>query len=722
MSEREGSPERFWVWGVAAALVGVLLGYAWRLRFLCDDAFISFRYAENLIAGQGLVFNAGERVEGYTNFLWTLQIAALWGLTGVDPGSIAMFLGFLSTVAMLAVFAGLARTSPWGRDPALLLGLLLLATHRSIAVWTTSGLEQRQFTLWMLLAIALTYGARQRLGFYLAASVALGLAELSRPEVLLYAGCLAGWVALTGWLEGVRPVQLARAVGALLGPFVLVLVLHVGFRMAYYGYPLPNTFYAKGTEVWLEAGVTYLTGAAVEHGLILLLPLGILGLVGRSARGDHLHLLSAMLITPHLAYLARIGGDHFEYRMLDLAFVLLALAVADGVLWIAQRSRVAAGGLTVAALFYANLIPLLHLRAVDGQEAERQYALQVPLSPEAGGLAWVPGVVQLLRWHDATRAWEAPRLIATRRVEHHSFWLSQTERWTPYRSLPRGTFPPKLAMMEGAMGILPFCLRGVTVVDAFGLTDATVARMDAEPDSDRRRLAHPRRVGTQIEPYLNSRVNVRILPPEATLKAALASGPLAIELAPDLWMPFELVRGATLESLELEQEVFTRTASQKGATLVVRGRRYEVLRWIDDFDRGLEGWTATGPFEQAFAPGRRGTQQSIRGFEGRFVNSYHPDDADRPMGTMRRDAPVDAQPGDVLGLLVGGGELDVGVQIEHPDGSTELVVGARSERLVFRTVPLRGPTTLSIVDRNPGSWGHVLVDSIVLLRDAGPVH
>src|SRR5690606_452754 len=53
--------------GLAALCFGLLR--AIELRWVCDDAFISFRYAQNLIDGHGLVFNAGERVEGYTNFL-----------------------------------------------------------------------------------------------------------------------------------------------------------------------------------------------------------------------------------------------------------------------------------------------------------------------------------------------------------------------------------------------------------------------------------------------------------------------------------------------------------------------------------------------------------------------------------------------------------------------------------------------------------------------------
>ncbi len=54
-----------------------LVWFAAEAWFLTDDAFISFRYVRNLIEGHGLVFNPGERVEGYTNFLWVLELAAL---------------------------------------------------------------------------------------------------------------------------------------------------------------------------------------------------------------------------------------------------------------------------------------------------------------------------------------------------------------------------------------------------------------------------------------------------------------------------------------------------------------------------------------------------------------------------------------------------------------------------------------------------------------------
>src|SRR6185437_4110074 len=74
-----------------AALGAAALAWAWHLAWLCDDSFISFRYARNLAHGNGLVWNVGERVEGYTNFLWTV-IAAGAIRAGLHPGQAALVL------------------------------------------------------------------------------------------------------------------------------------------------------------------------------------------------------------------------------------------------------------------------------------------------------------------------------------------------------------------------------------------------------------------------------------------------------------------------------------------------------------------------------------------------------------------------------------------------------------------------------------------------------
>ena len=72
---------------VAVALLVLAIAHIRYLWFVCDDAFITFRYAKNLAHGLGPVWNAGERVEGYTNFLW-MMIASLPIGLGFDPGTV----------------------------------------------------------------------------------------------------------------------------------------------------------------------------------------------------------------------------------------------------------------------------------------------------------------------------------------------------------------------------------------------------------------------------------------------------------------------------------------------------------------------------------------------------------------------------------------------------------------------------------------------------------
>src|SRR3972149_692187 len=85
-------PKRLWARLTFWFLFAGALVLAWSNRFIQDDAFISFRYALNLVKGCGLVWNPGERVEGYTNFLWTLFMAVPH-LMGIDVVQFSMWLG-----------------------------------------------------------------------------------------------------------------------------------------------------------------------------------------------------------------------------------------------------------------------------------------------------------------------------------------------------------------------------------------------------------------------------------------------------------------------------------------------------------------------------------------------------------------------------------------------------------------------------------------------------
>jgi arabinofuranosyltransferase len=113
------------VFMTAAAVLAILR--AW----LTDDAFISFRYARNLVEGHGLVYNPGERVEGYSNFLWTLWCAlGLW--MHIPAGLWAQIWGvvfYAASVGLLSIHLMALRPRSWSIQLALALTVLMAVLH-----------------------------------------------------------------------------------------------------------------------------------------------------------------------------------------------------------------------------------------------------------------------------------------------------------------------------------------------------------------------------------------------------------------------------------------------------------------------------------------------------------------------------------------------------------------------------------------------------------------
>ena len=103
-----------------------------------EDAFIFFRYVDNFISGQGLVFNIGERVEGFTAFLWVIVLSVFRLLTNVELRPIAMLLGlFLSTLSIFLILLFDNRN----KGVFLPIGVLLLITNSAFRDFATSGFE-----------------------------------------------------------------------------------------------------------------------------------------------------------------------------------------------------------------------------------------------------------------------------------------------------------------------------------------------------------------------------------------------------------------------------------------------------------------------------------------------------------------------------------------------------------------------------------------------------
>ena len=162
--------------------------------FLCDDAFISFRYARNFKDGHGLVFNVGEYVEGYSNFLWVLELGSLWKLFGLRPEYTSIWLSKLLTLGTIGLVGTLSLRSKISNGLLRTwMALCLLLSSATFAVWTTGGLETRQFTFLIVLAVFFLSMYKENERNLIFASLALGAAEYTRPEGMMLGGLAMFW-------------------------------------------------------------------------------------------------------------------------------------------------------------------------------------------------------------------------------------------------------------------------------------------------------------------------------------------------------------------------------------------------------------------------------------------------------------------------------------------------------------------------------------------------
>ncbi len=537
------------------ALLGWFSSAAW---FLCDDAFISFRYVRNLLDGHGLVFNPGEHVEGYSNFLWVLELAAIWALSGVAPERAAPWLSVAFTAGTIAAMTWWIARLPSLSHRRLVgwMALGLVCASATFAVWTSGGgLETRRFTFFVVLAVACLSLYRDNRRGLLVASLSLAAAALTRPEGPLLAALCFGWFVVQRMADtGVKNPDWRRLI-CLATPFVVLIGAHFLWRHAYYGEWLPNTWYAKHVRPWYESGFRYLWAAALETGLYLLIPLAAVAMRNRwRASRDGIWALALLLVGVHMAYVMRIGGDHFEYRPLDFYWPLLAVPAAAGIVHLGARiaerrwvrrlpsrpalsARACAILLFVPVLFYASAIQGALL--FEGA-AIRERIQNLHIELDGANAAWLlaaPAMPMLVAVSNDLRRQASRQLVASPFAEHREFANQQLRKWKPYQRMEDGVIPDDALTARGAIGIHFYYLPDLKVVDFHGLTDATVARNPVERPNRERIMAHDRHPPPG---YLEERgVNFTIRPPATSVLQALRSAEYAVEVGPALWMPFD---------------------------------------------------------------------------------------------------------------------------------------------------------------------------------------
>jgi len=353
-----------WALLAAIAVAGMAVcGFLAERRFFHDDAYISLRYAANLLGTGQLAWNRDEWVEGYTNFLHLLLTAGI-GRLGVALPAAAQAINAIAYAALGGLFYWFARRQ--ALPPlAIAAGMLLIGNWAMIA-WVYGGLEAPLAAAWAMLCFVAVLPAWNRTrstpGEALLAGLAAALAVLTRPDL-----AVLGAVAGASLLVQAGPIaERARRV-ALYSVLPIVLVGgHALWRYHVYGDWVPNTAYTKadgvsGARLW--SGLLYAAGALATPPFAGIFAGVAAVLLWRRGWRAHRHLATCLVagIAAYTLVVVWVGGDHmprlrFFVPILPLATMLVAAAF--GVLPGARGAPLALAG----ALVGAGLLQPLVLR------------------------------------------------------------------------------------------------------------------------------------------------------------------------------------------------------------------------------------------------------------------------------------------------------------------------------------------------------------------------
>ena len=343
--------------------------------YLLDDAMISMKYAKNIAQGAGPVWNAGgERVEGFTNPLWT-GVMVIPHLLKLNPNNASLFMQYLALIllALNAYFVFLAGLRIFNNQGIYAAGAALLtAFYFPLNRWGLMGMEVSLIILLMTIAV---YYAAMALdeGRFTAVPYVMGIILIyTRIDAVLFLAVITAYMGLSRGQDRKKHI----IYGAV--SLAAALIPQTVFRLIYYGDVLPNTYYLKMTGYpvfwrFMTGLLTYLKNTFYFGWFIFLI--AALGVYGNKS---HLLKLGIIVFISQSAYSIYVGGDIAEgyggfNRFYVIAVQFLFLAALAGVKEIRER-LIPQGALKTAAVTAAVfLVMLLSSNSFHGPKALKQF-------------------------------------------------------------------------------------------------------------------------------------------------------------------------------------------------------------------------------------------------------------------------------------------------------------------------------------------------------------
>ena len=331
---------------VFLVLIGIYILFCINIWHIQDDTFISLRYVKNFVSGNGLVFNPNEKVEGYTNLLWVIILSGT-AILQIDPVSASQYLsvssGIIAVIFLYKIILVMLKKSDPSHVNKLfnfvgLMPVFLMVFTGAFVYWAVSGMESNLFMALILGAIYYYFKynsfQEQQTKINYATSIFLALASLTRPEGILIAFLLFAYKISYPAIRYKKNI-FTKTFVLELSVYVLPVFCHFLFRYLYYGYLLPNTFYAKANfdMSGLTAGLNYLLSFITSYLLYGAVVLIIIFSLHYKKLNYEVILLFLILIV-YSAYVVFIGGDvlaqhRFWLPVLPILYILFIIALIE---------------------------------------------------------------------------------------------------------------------------------------------------------------------------------------------------------------------------------------------------------------------------------------------------------------------------------------------------------------------------------------------------------
>jgi arabinofuranosyltransferase len=324
---------------VLAVGVGLYSFLAYRSAWLCDDAFISLRTASNFLHGYGLRWNVDERVQTFTHPLWLFVLIGAHAVTREPFYSTLLVSWSISAGAVALLLFG----TP-GKLSTKLIGLTVLIVSKAFIDFSSSGLENPLTHALIIGFVAVWVRCPPCAKRAAALSGIAGLAALNRLDTaLIFAPALV--------LDACRWRRLEPRL-VWYAPAAIPVVLWEMFSVIYYGFPFPNTAYAKLAQVSVETplinGLNYLY-TSLQTDPITLIAIGACFSASFMVRDrDRLCLTGGAVL--YLAYAVRVGGDFMSGRFLSAPLCMCVACLMTSAWLNVRRAALASVAIACCAL------------------------------------------------------------------------------------------------------------------------------------------------------------------------------------------------------------------------------------------------------------------------------------------------------------------------------------------------------------------------------------